>query len=243
MGPTALKQAARPLAQQEWIRMAAFFVTGAGTDIGKTWASAQLLGHWRGRGLEPRAVKPVATGYDPARPEDSDAAVLLRALGEPVAAATVEAITRMRFRAPLSPDQAARREGAVISVDSAAAACRPVLASATGPVLVEGAGGVMTPLNDSETMLDLALELGVPSIFLAGSYLGAISHALTGLAAMRARGAPVALVLVNETPGSSVDLRETVESLKTHAHGAPVLAIPRGAGAEVWTEASRLLGV
>jgi dethiobiotin synthetase len=102
---------------------------------------------------------------------------------------------------------------------------------------------VMTPLNDSETMLDLILAIGLPSIFLAGSYLGAISHALTGLAAMRARGAPVCLILVNETPGSSVDLHETAETLKNHAHGLPVLAVPRGADGPVWTEASRLLGV
>jgi dethiobiotin synthetase len=223
--------------------MAAFFVTGAGTDIGKTWAAAQLLHYWRSRGLEPDAVKPVATGYDPARPEDSDAAVLLAALGRPNSADAVEAMTPIRLRAPLSPDHAARREGVVLSARLAARACGPVIASAKGPVLVEGAGGVMTPLDDSETMLDLILALGLPSIFLAGSYLGAISHALTGLAAMRARGAPVSLVLVNETPGTSADLNETVETLKNHAHGAPVLAIPRGADESVWVEASRLLGV
>jgi dethiobiotin synthetase len=223
--------------------MAAFFVTGAGTDIGKTWASAQLLRHWRGIGLAAEAVKPVATGYDPERPQDSDAAALLRALGRPVTAEAVEAMTPIRLSEPLSPDQAARREGAFISARSAAAACWPVLAMAKGPVLVEGAGGAMTPLNDSETMLDLALELRLPSIFLAGSHLGAISHALTGLAAMRARGAAVALVLVNETPDSTVDLHETADTLRSHAHGAPVLAIPRGADGAVWAQASRLLGV
>ncbi|MGZ3401614.1 MAG: dethiobiotin synthase [Caulobacteraceae bacterium] len=223
--------------------MAAFFVTGAGTDIGKTWAAAQLLRHWRSRGLVAEAVKPVATGYDPQRPEDSDAAALLRALGRPVDGPAVEAMTPIRFRAALSPDQAARREGAWISARSAAAACWPVLASAKGPVLVEGAGGAMTPLNENETMLDLALALGLPSIFLTGSYLGAISHALTGLAALRARGARTALILVNETPDSPVDLHETAESLASHAQGAPVLAVPRDADGQVWAEASRLLGV
>jgi dethiobiotin synthetase len=223
--------------------MAAFFVTGAGTDIGKTWAAAQLLRRWRLDGLQPEAVKPVASGYDPAHPEDSDAAALLLALGRAVDAAAVEAMTPVRLRAPLSPDQAARREGVRISARSAAAACRPAIAAAKGPVLVEGAGGVMTPLNDSETMLDLALELGLPSIFLAGSYLGAISHALSGLAALRGRRARTALVLVNETPGSSVDLQETAQTVRRHAGGAPVLAVPRGGDDRVWAEASRLLGV
>src|ERR1700749_864360 len=113
--------------------MAAFFVTGAGTDIGKTWASAQLLRRWRLSGLEAGAVKPVATGYDPARPEDSDAAALLRALGRGPGARAVEAMTPIRFRAPRSPDQAARREGAWISARSVVAACGPALAAAKGP--------------------------------------------------------------------------------------------------------------
>lgn len=223
--------------------MAAFFVTGAGTDIGKTWAAARLLSYWRSQGLQADAVKPVATGYDPARPQDSDAAALLAALGRPADARAVEAMTPIRFRAPLSPDQAARREGSRITAAAAAAVCRGVLDSAAGPVLVEGAGGVMTPLNDSETMLDLPLALGLPSIFLAGSYLGAISHALSGLAAMQARGAEAALLLVNETPGSSVDLQETADTLRSHVRGVPVLAIARGADGPAWPEASRLLGV
>lgn len=223
--------------------MTAFFVTGAGTDIGKTWAAAALLRHWRLAGLQPEAVKPVATGYDPARPQDSDAAMLLHALGRAPTAQAVEAMTPIRFREPLSPDQAARREGSVISARSAAIPCRKAIQAARGPVLIEGAGGVMAPLNDRETMLDLALELGLPAIFLAASHLGAISHALTGLLALKSRGVAVPLVLVNETPGSTVDLHETVATLTNHAHGSAVLAIPRGADEPVWPVASRILGV
>ena len=223
--------------------MAAFFVTGAGTDIGKTWAAAALLRHWRLAGLGPEAVKPVATGYDPEHPEDSDAAALLKALGRPVTSATVEAMTPIRFREPLSPDQAARRDGGWITAKSVVTACWPTLALAKGPVLVEGAGGAMAPLNDSETMLDLAVALGLPAIFLAASHLGAISHALTGLAVLKGRGVPVPLVLVNETPDSAVDLHETAATVAGHARGSAVLAIPRGADGPVWAEASRILGV
>ena len=77
-----------------------------------------MLRHWRSIGLAAGAVKPVATGYDPRRPQDSDAAALLSALGRPVDAAAVEAMTPIRLGAPLSPDQAARREGAFISARS-----------------------------------------------------------------------------------------------------------------------------
>jgi dethiobiotin synthetase len=221
--------------------MAAFFVTGAGTDIGKTWVSAALLAAWRARGLSPAAVKPVATGYDPQRPQDSDAAALLAALGRPATRAEVEAITLFRFAAPLSPDQAARREGARLSAEGVAAACRPLIAAASGPVLVEAAGGVMSPLNDSETMLDLAAALGLPAIFVCGSYLGAISHALTGLAVLKARGVAVPLMLVNETPGSSVDLDETRATLAAHSGQTPVLTLARGGEGGAWPQVLTIL--
>ena len=221
--------------------MTAYFVTGAGTDIGKTWVSAALLRYWRSEGLAPAAIKPVASGYDPRAPQDSDAAALLAALGQPVDRAHVEAITPFRLRAPLSPDQAAAREGVRLSAEAIAAACAPLIAAARGPVLIEGAGGVMTPLNESETMLDLALAFAAPCIFVCGSYLGAISHALTGLAALKGAGLTAPLVLVNETPGSGVDLAETAATLAAHAGSAAILTIARGSDDGVWEQASRAL--
>ena len=223
--------------------MTAFFVTGSGTDIGKTWVTAGLLAYWRAQGLGPGAFKPVATGYDPERPEDSDAAALLTALSQPVTAETVEAITPFRYRAPLSPDQAVRLEDARrLTAEGVALACKRLMRTAAGPVLLEGAGGVMSPLNESETMLDLALALGLPTIYVCGSYLGAISHALTGLAALKARSVITAMVLVNESELSTVDLTETCESLRSHIPWIPVLALPRGpSAAAVWPRVSSVL--
>jgi dethiobiotin synthetase len=153
----------------------------------------------------------------------------------------VEAITPFRLRAPLSPDQAAAREGVRLSAAEIVAACAPLIAAARGPVLIEGAGGVMSPLNDAETMLDLALAFQRPAIFVCGSYLGAISHALTGLAVLKAAGVATPLILVNETPASTVDLRETAMSLAAHAE-TPAVAVARNAPMS-WPEVSRLLGV
>ena len=223
--------------------MAAFFVTGSGTDIGKTWVCAGLLAHWRARGLRPGAFKPVLSGYDEAAARDSDPAALLRALGRPTDPAAIEAIAPFRFRAPLSPDQAAALEGLSLSTRVVADACRAAMRAAEGPLLIEGAGGVMSPLNAHETMLDLAVSLGVPALFVAGSYLGAISHALTGLSALRARGVALAAVLVNESGSGSVGLNETVLSVAGHFRDAPVLGVARGAGTNAWSKVSAALGL
>ena len=222
--------------------MAAFFVTGSGTDIGKTFVCAGLLRFWRASGLGPAAFKPVLSGYDEAQPQGSDPAVLLQALGLPVGAAQIEAIAPFRLRDPLSPDQAAAREGRALSAQAIAAACREAMARARGPLLIEGAGGVMSPLNPRETMLDLAVEVGAPVLFVAGSYLGALSHALTGLVALRAAGLRAAAVVVNESAEGSIGLDETVASLESQVPGAPVLGLARGEPDTAWGPLARVLG-
>ena len=222
--------------------MAAFFVTGSGTDIGKTFVCAGLLAHWRAEGLAPSGFKPVLTGFDPAAPQGSDSALLLAALGLAADEAGIEAITPFRFRAPLSPDQAAALEGRSLAAKEIAEVCRAAITAAQGPILIEGAGGVMSPLNSRETMLDLAVEIGIPVLFAAGSYLGSLSHALTGLSALKARGLTVAAVLVNESASGSLGLRQTAASLVGHCQDTPVLAIPRGAAGGVWALLTEAIG-
>src|ERR1019366_3696481 len=89
------------------INVSAYFVTSTGTDIGKTFVTAGLIRYLREAGQAVHALKPVVSGYDPSVVETSDPAVLLGALGRPVAADEVERIAPWRFRAPLSPDPAA----------------------------------------------------------------------------------------------------------------------------------------
>jgi dethiobiotin synthetase len=223
--------------------MAAFFVTGSGTDIGKTFVCAGLLARWRAAGLKPSGFKPVLTGFDPTAPEGSDPALLLAALGLPADRAGIEAVAPFRFRAPLSPDQAAALEGRSLTAKEIAKACRAAIKAAQGPILIEGAGGVMTPLNGRETLLDLAAGIGIPVLFVADSRLGSLSHALTGLSVLKARGLTVAAVLVNESAAGSVGLMETADSLASHCPDMPVLGAPRGAGHDVWAQISAALGV
>src|SRR5689334_16712428 len=97
--------------------MSAYFVTSTGTDIGKTFVTAGLIRHLRDNGKPVAALKPVVSGFDLATAALSDPGMLLAALDEPI---TEEALTRVspwRFAAPLSPDMAAAREGAMLEFD------------------------------------------------------------------------------------------------------------------------------
>lgn len=210
--------------------MSALIVTGAGTDIGKTYLACRLIDALRARGEKVDAFKPVISGFEGAAPEQSDSGRLLAALGAPIDAAQIARISPWRFSAPLAADQAAAREGKRIVFDEVLAACRARIAEADGLLLIEGAGGIMSPLSADKTFLDLFAALGAPVVIVGGSYLGAISHTATAIAAARGRGLPVRAVIVSEG-GESVGLDATREALMRLDPSGTYLSLPRGEGA------------
>ncbi|HWE75456.1 MAG TPA: dethiobiotin synthase [Stellaceae bacterium] len=207
--------------------MSAFFVTGSGTEIGKTFVTAALIRDLRRRGRHVAALKPVASGFDPEKAAASDPGILLAALGEMPTPAAFDLIAPWRFHAPLSPDMAARREDRVIDFAGLLGHSRQFIATMTGTLLIEGVGGVMVPLDDEHTILDWIEALRIPAIVVCGSYLGAISHSLTALDALRSRSLAVAALVVNETPQSTVALEETAATIMRFADRVPVIALPR----------------
>ena len=217
--------------------MTAIFITGTGTDIGKTFVAAGLIRHLRATGHTVGAIKPVVTGFDLATAADSDPAMLLAALGRPVTFEQIERISPVRFAAPLSPDMAARREGRAVDFDAVVEFCRRAIIAHTGTLLIEGIGGIMVPLNQDRTVLDWMAALGRPTILVAGSYLGSLSHTLTCLEVLQRRDIPLKALVVDETAGSTVPLEETARTMARFAAPLPVVMVPRLAAANLDHEA------
>jgi dethiobiotin synthetase len=203
----------------------AIFITGTGTDVGKTFVAASLIRHLRQMGRSVDAIKPVVSGFDPDQPAASDPGILLQALGFPVTLQNTECISPWRFRAAISPDLAARREGRRIDVDEVVAFCKSAIEHRREILLVEGVGGIMVPLDEQRTVLDVMMALQLPLILVVGSYLGTISHTLTALDALFRRDMAVLATIVSETPGSPVPLDETVAAIARFAE--PVIGLPR----------------
>jgi dethiobiotin synthetase len=157
----------------------------------------------------------------------SDPGALLSALGRPVTPAEIERVAPWRYAAPLSPDMAARREGRALAFDALVEFCRRAIADRQDMLLIEGIGGVMVPLDDRHTVLDWMAALRIPLVLVAGSYLGSLSHTLTGLDAIARRELVLKAIVVNETPDSTVPLADTVATLSRFAGATPVIAIPR----------------
>ncbi|MGB7035617.1 MAG: dethiobiotin synthase [Xanthobacteraceae bacterium] len=207
--------------------MTAIFITATGTDLGKTYVAASLIRHLRGMGRTVDAIKPVASGFDPAQLAATDAGALLRALGLRVTEEEVDRISPWRFQAALSPDLAAAREGRTIDVDSVISFCQTAVEQRRDILLIEGVGGIMVPLHGERTVLDVMMALQLPLILVTGSYLGTISHTLTALDALFRRGLQVLTIVVSETPGSTVPLPDTVAAIARFAE--PVIGLPRPA--------------
>jgi len=207
--------------------MSLLFVAGTGTDIGKTYVTALLIRTLHEKGHPVRALKPVISGFDPVTADASDTALLLKAVGDPVTDETIATISPWRFTAPLAPNMAARREGRSIDFNAVVSWCKVH----SGPVVIEGVGGVMSPLTDDKTGLDWIVGLACPMLLVGGTYLGAISHMLTSMAAMRARGVRVAGIVVNESE-NSIGLADTIDALNPFLAGYPILGLSRTGAAE-----------
>lgn len=215
--------------------MSAFFVTATGTDIGKTYVASGLIRHWRAAGRPVEALKPVATGFDPATAEASDVGAMLTALGRPVTPGEIERISPWRFAAPLSPDMAAQRESRPIHFDALVTFSQAAIASNKGMLLIEGIGGIMVPLDDRHTVLDWMIALNIPLVLVTGSYLGSLSHTLTALDGLMRRGLAVKALVVNETPGSAVTVESTIATIAGFARTIPIIGMRRSAAGSAET--------
>jgi dethiobiotin synthetase len=215
--------------------MTTIFVTSSGTDIGKTYVSAMLIRQLRAKGLPVQALKPIVSGVDEATFPQSDPAALLAALGEEATFDNADLVSRWIFEPALSPDMAAARAGVEIGFTELVNHCRARM-SLHDPLVIEGVGGLMVPLNAEKTVLDWMLALkgdGFIPLLVVGSYLGTISHTLTTLDVMRRNALAPRAIIVSESLANPVPLAETVEVMSRFVGDIPVVPVPRNGEADL----------
>lgn len=185
------------------------FITGTDTDVGKTYVAAMIARALVDAGHRVGVYKPVASGC---RCESGglvagDAVALWEAAGKP---GELDDVCPQRFEAAVAPHVAARAEGREIDEDLLLGG----LARWTDQcdiVLVEGAGGLMSPLSDELYNADLALALGYPLIVVSANTLGTINHTLQTLitAATFREGLEIGGVVLTEVTVNSTDASRT----------------------------------
>ena len=154
--------------------MKGFFVTGTDTGVGKTVTAAALT-----FALQGCYWKPIQSGLADDISDQQTVQILTGLAAQHFVPSTYQ------LQASLSPDQAAKREDIEIDL----AHCQLPLTSQ--PMIVEGAGGVLVPLNAQASMLDLMQQIGLPVIIVSRGTLGTINHTLLTLGALRQRQIPI----------------------------------------------------
>lgn len=160
------------------------FITGIGTDVGKTVAAAVIT-----KALEADYWKPAQCGDL----DNSDSIKIGRLTGLNT---LPEAY---RLQAPMSPHAAAELEGVELSIDDIE------LPKSDNTIVVEGAGGVMVPFNSKETYLDVMVKLNLPVVLVTRHYLGSINHTMLSWKVLREAGLNVVALVVSGTPHESTE--------------------------------------
>lgn len=181
--------------------MRGLFVTATDTGVGKTVVSVALLAAMTADGQPVRAYKPVITGLeDPAEIAARGAWPADHELLAAVAGMTPEDVSPLRYGPAVSPHLAAEMAGERIDPQRLVAGAHALAPADEQTLVVEGVGGLLTPLADNYTVCDLASALRLPVLIAARPGLGTINHTLLTLACARAAGLDVAAVVL--TPWS-----------------------------------------
>ena len=192
-----------------------FFVTATGTDIGKTFIVEKLCQKLIKKGKKCNAIKPIISGFD-IDDLNNDSAKLLKILGKKNNLENINEISPWRFKKPLSPNIAANLEKKPINFSMLVKFCQKQIKLAKKNdefLFIEGAGGIMTPISDNKTFLNLIEKLKVPVILVIGDYLGTISHSLTAIKVIEAKNIEIDRIIFNEKTKSTIN-QEIIKTLK-----------------------------
>jgi dethiobiotin synthetase len=203
------------------VAAAGIFVTGTGTEVGKTVVAATLARTLAANGQRVHVFKPAVTGLDEG--VETDHALLRRASGS---SQGDEEIAPYRYGPPASPHLAAAMAGEEIDPERLRQTARAA-AEGADVLVCEGVGGLLVPLSPTYLVRDLAADLAYPLVVVAGPGLGTINHTLLTIEAARAAGLHVAAVVLNPWPEEPGEIEESNRETIIALADVPVHTLPQ----------------
>ena len=200
-----------------------YFIAGTDTGAGKTMVACALLAKAKNQGLSTAAVKPVAAGCIETKEglRNDDAEQLLAQCTMPL---YYEQVNPVAFLAPIAPHIAAQKQGQRMQVDRLTGFISGVLMQGANLTLVEGAGGWRVPVNERETLADLAVALAIPVVLVVGMRFGCINHTLLTVEAISRDGLKLAGWVANCIDPEMAELDANIMTLQ-HRIQAPMLGV------------------
>lgn len=220
---SSLPSLARMAKMAKRAKLRGLFVTGTDVGVGKTLIAGAIARQLRKSGRSVEVFKPVATGCRRTREGlVSSEAEFLAACAE--SRRTLAEITPVRYPAGISPNAAADRAHRPVDLDAICDAYAP-LAGACDCVIVEGPGGLCTPITPEVWTIHVAMMMKLPLVIVAGAGLGTINHTLLTLAAARAAGLEVAGVVINRYRIDPAAAEALEKGSRPYTHGDGDLAV------------------
>lgn len=205
----------------------AFFVTGTDTGVGKTLVTCALLYATRQRGLSAVGMKPIAAGVEADGRNDDVVQLMAASSMQP----PVALVNPFCYDPPIAPHIAAQEAGRPIDLTVIQHAFTQ-LQTLAEVVWVEGAGGLLVPLNAQHDLADLAQRLALPMVLVVGMRLGCLNHALLTAEVIERRGLTLAGWVANRIDPDMARFEANLETLQARLHAPLIGIIPYGANPE-----------
>ncbi len=173
-------------------------IVGTSTDIGKTFVVEKIIDECKSKGEKIDVIKPLITGFD-INDKNCDTIRILNKMGLEKSEENLAKISPFRLKTPISPLSAAKKEGVRINYDEVLAFCQNRISEERkmGNVLVETAGGLMSPICEDKTFLDLVRDLNIEVILVGACFLGGISAILTNYEVLKSKNIQNITILIN----------------------------------------------
>lgn len=195
--------------------MKKYFITGTDTDVGKTFITRLLLAKVKQQHKSALAIKPISAGSDDAVFLQKESSIVL----------PYDTINPFCLRAPLSPHISAAREKKNLDAHTITNACEQVYQYPVDYLFIEGAGGWLVPINETQTIADVACALNIPVILVVSMRLGCLNHALLTAENILSKNLPLAGFIANQTQEHAQEaFAENIATLQQRIH-APLLGV------------------
>lgn len=203
--------------------MHSYFILGTNTDCGKTYVTCQLVDYLKQNDQRVHAVKPVASGC-----MDVDGVLVSEDVLRINKHNDVQPDESLfwRLKRPISPHLAAVEDGYLLSAQAIVNACQSFKTDAIDTLLIEGAGGLMVPLNDHETWVDFLLQANIPVILVVGMQLGCINHTLLTEAVLNMHGIKCIGWIANCIDPDMLALSDNIQTLSDKLSFPRIATVP-----------------
>ncbi len=208
--------------------MKGYFITGTDTEVGKTYVTCLLVKALQQQGVKVAVSKPISAGCEvehQGKLVNEDAYKIYQALGNNQ---SIQDVNPLAFMPPIAPHIAAKEAGAELRIAQVLELAQNGIPTDSELVLVEGAGGWLVPLNDTQTFADLAVAFALPVILVVRMKLGCINHALLSVESIKSHGLKLAGWVANCVDGEMPYLEQNIATLESSIDAPLIARVAKG---------------